>query len=214
MKRSVLWAAVLAAVLAIGAAVYYFGRGEDEIDVGVEPPAEPRTQLSATRVIGRHQGERQFEMDAAAIADEDDWIRIDAIENGVLYRDGRVFVTFDADGGRWHRPTNNLVLTGNVVLVYDDRVHIRTERLEWHAADEVVTAPGPVQMVIDGDTVEAAAMEAHLEEERVRLMGDVRIVRASGDVLEMSDVVYWLADERLEGRGRGRLVVGGGSRTQ
>lgn len=213
MRRSVVLAAVMATVLALAAVVFFGGRGEDEIDVGVELPAEPRTQLSATRVVGRHEGERQFELDAATIADEDDWVRIDAIENGVLYRDGRVFVTFDADAGRWHRPTNNLVLIGNVVLVYDERVHMRTDQLEWRAADELVTAPGPVQMIIDGDTVEAGAMEAHLEQERVRFMGDVRIVRKSGDVLEMSDVVYWLAEERLEGRGRGRLIVGGGSRT-
>lgn len=206
MKRTVALAA-LAAVLLASAAWFVSVRRAPGPDRAAGPPEEPRTQLSATRVVGRHQGERQFELDAAVIADEDGWVRIETIRNGVLYRDGRPFVTFDADLGRWNRTTNNLILSGNVSLVYDDRVSMRTERLEWRAADELVVAPGPVYMVIDGDVVEAASMEADLEEERVRLSGNVRILRKSGDVLEMEDVVYWLAEERLEGYGRGRIVL-------
>lgn len=210
MKRSGWLAAAVAVLVLAGAVWYWSGREPDQADVGPEAAAEPRTQLSATRVVGRHQGQRQFELDAATIADEDEWVRIETIRNGVLYRDGRAFVTFDADLGRWHRASNNLVLSGNVWLVYDERVSMRTEQLEWRAAQELVVAPGPVSLVIDGDVVEAAAMEAYLEDERVRLSGSVRIVRASGDVLEMEDVVYWLAEERLEGYGRGRIVLRSG----
>lgn len=206
MKRTVALAA-FAAVLLASAVWFVSVRRAPGPDRAAGPPEEPRTQLSATRVVGRHQGERQFELDAAVIADEDGWVRIETIHNGVLYRDGRPFVTFDADLGRWNRTTNNLILSGNVSLVYDDRVSMRTERLEWRAADELVVAPGPVYMVIDGDVVEAASMEADLAEERVRLSGNVRILRKSGDVLEMEDVVYWLAEERLEGYGRGRIVL-------
>ena len=206
MKRTVALAA-FAAVLLASAVWFVSVRRAPGPDRAAGPPEEPRTQLSTTRVVGRHQGERQFELDAAVIADEDGWVRIETIRNGVLYRDGRPFVTFDADLGRWNRTTNNLILSGNVSLVYDDRVSMRTERLEWRAADELVVAPGPVYMVIDGDVVEAASMEADLAEERVRLSGNVRILRKSGDVLEMEDVVYWLAEERLEGYGRGRIVL-------
>src|SRR5690606_4711768 len=206
VKRTVALAA-FAAVLLASAVWFVSVRRAPGPDRAAGPPEEPRTQLSTTRVVGRHQGERQFELDAAVIADEDGWVRIETIRNGVLYRDGRPFVTFDADLGRWNRTTNNLILSGNVSLVYDDRVSMRTERLEWRAADELVVAPGPVYMVIDGDVVEAASMEADLAEERVRLSGNVRILRKSGDVLEMEDVVYWLAEERLEGYGRGRIVL-------
>lgn len=213
MKRGVWVAALLVVVAAVawwGVAAFRSGVEDDGSGAPLEPEPDTRPHLSASHVVGRRQGERQFELDAGTIADDDDWVRIDDIENGVLYRDGRVFVTFDADAGRWHRPTNNLVLTGSVVLEYDRRVHMRTDELEWHAEDELVVAPGPVQMVIDGDVVEAGGMQADLDEERVRLTGDVRIVRPGGDTLEMAEVIYWLAEERMEGFGRGRLVFGGG----
>src|SRR5690606_16792247 len=137
VKRTVALAA-FAAVLLASAVWFVSVRRAPGPDRAAGPPEEPRTQLSTTRVVGRHQGERQFELDAAVIADEDGWVRIETIRNGVLYRDGRPFVTFDADLGRWNRTTNNLILSGNVSLVYDDRVSMRTERLEWRAADELV----------------------------------------------------------------------------
>jgi len=210
VKRGVWVAAMLIAAAALAGWAgwrWLAGGGETALPEEVETDSRPR--LTSSRVVGRRQGERQFELDAGVIADDDDWVRIDRIENGVLYRDGRVFVTFDADYGRWHRPTNNLILSGSVVLVYDQRVHMRTEELEWRAEEELVVAPGPVSMVIDGDTVEAGSMEADVDKERVRLLGQVRIRRASGGVLEMDEVVYWLAEERLEGYGRGRVVFGG-----
>lgn len=213
-KRSLVRGAVIVAVLLIAGALL-FGRGlvfrsdggggaeeEETVEIDVRP------LLTATRVVGRRQGERQFELDAGSIGDEDEWVLIDEIENGLLYKDGAVFVTFRADAGRWHRSSNNLVLHGDVVLQYDERVDILTDELEWLAATELVISPGPVRMYVDGDEVTAASMEADLDEERVRLEGDVHIVRPGGDKVEMATVVYWLAEERLEGFGRGRLVFG------
>lgn len=211
MRRWV-WFAALLTVAALAVVVGWRGWvGGDEATAPPETEPDPRPRLTATRVVGRKQGQRQFELDAGVIADDDDWVRIEAIENGLLYRDGRVFVTFDADGGRWHRATNNLILLGSVALVYDQRVHMRTDRLEWLADEELVVSPGPVRMLIDGDTVEAGGMEADVGEERVSLSGGVRIVRPGGGTVEMEEVVYWLAEERLEGYGRGRLVFGDGS---
>lgn len=175
---------------------------DDETEVDLRP------HFSATRVVGRHQGERQFELDAGRIGDDDDAVNIEQIKNGVLYRDGEVFVTFEAAAGRWERTSNNLTLIGDVVLVYDERVHMETERLLWHAADEIVTAPDLVRMTIDGDVVLSDEMEADLDEERVLLQGNVRITRPTGDRVTMERIVYWLAEERLEGFGRGRLVFG------
>lgn len=212
-NKTILYAAVALLVLIV---VFFVGRGmwftfrsnpEAEEDEIVEIDVRPR--LTASRVVGRRQGERQFELDAGSIGDEEEWVTLEAIENGLLYRDGEVFVAFRSDAGRWHRSSNNLVLEGNVVLEYDGRVEIRTEALEWRAKDEVVVSPGPVRMAVDGDEVTAATMEADLDEERVRLDGEVRIVRPGGDRVDMATVVYWLAEERMEGFGRGRLVFGG-----
>lgn len=191
--------------LLIGRAL--FGSRAD--DVTIEQPeteADSRPRLIATRVVGRRQGERQFELEAGAIGDDGDWVVLENIENGLLYRDGDVFVSFAAEGGRWHRPTNNLELYGNVHLHYDERVTMRTERLQWMAEREVVVSDEPVELSIDGDTVRALSMEANLDDERVQLEGDVRIVRPSGDRVSMPTVVYWLAEDRLEGYGRGQLL--------
>lgn len=216
-KRNLVRGAAVVALLLVAAALL-FGRGlvfrsdngagteeEETVEIDVRP------RLTATRVVGRRQGERQFELDAGSIGDEDEWVLLEKIENGLLYRDGAVFVTFRADAGRWHRSSNNLILHGDVVLQYDERVDILTEELEWLAETELVVSPGPVQMFVDGDEVTAASMEADLDEERVRLEGDVHIVRPGGDKVEMATVVYWLAEDRLEGFGRGRLVFGGDS---
>lgn len=214
-KRRVLWGAlsflVFIAVLLLGR-TFFAPPADPGADAVEDLEIDVRPRLTATRVVGRRQGERQFELDAGSIGDDDDWVLLERIENGLLYRDGTVFVTFQANAGRWHRPSNNLVLSGDVVLEYDERVNIRTEALQWQAATELVVSPGPVHLTIDGDSVTAASMEADLDEERVRLEGDVRITRVSGDRVAMATVVYWLAEDRLEGFGQGQLVFGANDR--
>lgn len=209
-KRRRLAVVLAVAVLAAGLSLWRRA-GEQPGTAPVPVPEDPRPQLVSTRVVGRHQGERQFELEAGTIADDGDWIRIDAIEDGVLYRDSQVFVTFTAREGRWHRPSNDLVLTGDVVLVYDGRVHLYSDRLEWHAEDELVVSPGPVVLTVDGDVIHAGSMEADLDQERVHLQGDVQIERAGGGRVAMAEIVYWLAEDRLEGYGQGqvRLLLGG-----
>lgn len=211
-KRIMYVAAALIALFSLffaGKAVWDGLQRGDEAESGAELEVHLRPRLTATRVVGRRQGERQFELDAGSIGDEDDWVVLEDIENGLLYRDGTVFVSFQADAGRWHRPSNNLVLTGDVVLEYDGRVRLRTEEIEWRAEDEIVVAPLPVRMTVDGDEVTANSMEADLDSEKLHLEGDVLILRDGGDRVEMATVVYWLAEDRLEGFGRGRLVFGG-----
>lgn len=209
--RRVVWVAVsvsvFIAVLLLGR-TFFAPHAEPGGDIEADLELDVRPRLTATRVVGRRQGERQFELDAGAIGDDDDWVLLEQIENGLLYRDGGIFVAFQANAGRWHRPSNNLLLSGNVILEYDERVNIRTEQLEWRGATELVIAPGSVHLTIDGDSVTAASMEADLDKERVRLEGDVRITRESGDRVAMATVVYWLAEDRLEGFGKGQLVFG------
>lgn len=207
--------AVVALLLAALVALVAWGalRREEQPPAAQTPkPEEARPQLVSTRVVGRRQGDRQFELDAGAIADEGEWVRIDSIQHGVLYRDGNAFVTFTAQAGRWHRQSNDLVLIGDVVLVYEDRVHLYSDQLEWRAAEEKVVSPGPVMLTMDGDVIRAASMEAELDQEVVRLRGDVRIERADGGRIHIAEVVYWLEEDRLEGYGQGQvLVVPGGS---
>lgn len=196
-------AAVLTGLVTWGAR----DREEQPPAAPVPAPEESRPQLVSTRVVGRHQGDRQFELDAGAIADEGDWVRIDSIQHGVLYRDGEVFVTFTANEGRWHRQSNDLVLMGDVVLVYEGRVHLYSDQLEWRAADERVVSPGPVMLTRDGDVIRAGVMEADLDQEVVRLRGDVLIERARGGRIQIADVRYWLDEDRLEGYGPGQVLV-------
>src|SRR5690606_42021041 len=103
-------------------------------------------------------------------------------------------------------------LMGDVVLVYEDRVHLYRGQLAWRAAEENVVSPGPVMLTMDGDVIRPASVEAELDQEVVRLRGDVRIERADGGRIHIAEVVYWLEEARLEGYGQGRvLVVPGGS---
>lgn len=199
------WLLLVAAAVAIGWAV---------LQRGAEPPAPPpaapedaRPQLVSTRVVGRHQGNRQFELQAGAIADEGDWVRIEDIQHGVLYRDGDVFVTFSAADGRWHRQSNDLILTGAVELVYEGRVRLSGEQLEWRAAEEKVVSPGPVLLTAGGDRIRASSMEADLDDDVVHLWGDVWIERAGGGRIRMPEVVYWLEEERFEGYGQGQVLL-------
>src|SRR5690606_20459597 len=109
--------------------------------------------------------------------------------------------------GRWHRQSNDLVLMGDVVLVYEGRVHLYSDQLEWRAADERVVSPGPVMLTRDGDVIRAGVMEADLDQEVVRLRGDVLIERARGGRIQIADVRYWLDEDRLEGYGPGQVLV-------
>ncbi|HLT58623.1 MAG TPA: LPS export ABC transporter periplasmic protein LptC [Limnochordales bacterium] len=201
------WVMVLLLAAAGAAGIWLARRAGGPAEAPVPVVEDTRPQLTSTRVVGRHQGDRQFELEAGAIADEGDWIRLDAIEHGVLYREGETYVTFTAREGRWHRPSNDLVLTGDVVLVYEGRIRVFSDRLEWRAENELVVSPGPVVLETEDDVVRAAAMEADLGQEVVRLQGDVRIERAGGGYIMMPEVLYYLEEERLEGYGPGQALL-------
>ncbi|MBO8142160.1 MAG: LPS export ABC transporter periplasmic protein LptC [Firmicutes bacterium] len=198
--------ALLAVVLAGTAMVGVLRRGEPPAPAPADDPADPGPRLSSTRVVGRSRGNREFELRAGSIVDEGEWVRLEAIEDGVLYRDGEPQVTFAARSGRWHRASNDLVLTGHVVLVYDGRVELVSERLEWRAADDLVVSPGPVDVTTGSELISAGAMEADLDAERVRFYSGVRIERSAGGWAEVPEMMYWLEDGRLEGYGPGRAV--------
>ena len=64
-------------------------------------------------------------------------------------------------------------LEGDVVVVFDESLTVKTQVASYNAAQRVVTAPGPVDIQTQGFETSAVGMEAHVDDQSVKLLSKV-----------------------------------------
>lgn len=182
----------LAALVAVAAAAWLlWPRSAPE--PAAEParaPVPPGAEFTEARIVGRRQGVRQWVVDTQRLREErDDQVRAERIESGTLYRDEKPFIDLQAAEAVANQKSNDLTVRGDVVAVHVDGAVLRTEVLQWLAAEERLVAPGPVVVERDDARAEAGRMEVYWSEEKVRLYDDVTMGRAEG---------HWLVAQRVD----------------
>lgn len=182
----------LGAAVAVAAAVWLFWPCSAPAPAQQPAPAPvPQgAEFTEARIVGRRQGERQWVVHTWRLREEEgDQVRAERIESGTLYRDEKPFIDLQAAEAVANQRTNDLTVRGDVIAVHAEGAVLRTETLQWLAAEERLVAPGHVVVERDGERVEAGRMEVLWPEETVRLYGDVTMGRDDG---------YWLLAQRVD----------------
>ncbi len=204
-RRRLLILLTLLAFLAAGVAVYLLLRSKPAPAAGAA--TDLSTQFSAAHVVGRWKGVRQWSIDARIMRDEGERMIMEGVERGVIYDGDREALTFQAGQAVWQKKRdgqdcNDLALTGGVTIAKDGKTVLKTDKLDWNAAETLLTAPGKVQFTYEGSTAEAAFLTYNAARETVSLAGDVLVHMADGSIMTVEgSVVYNLESGEIEAIG-------------
>lgn len=198
---------LLISILLASSIIWYFGR-ETHHTPTAEPLAENvEVQLTGTRLVGRHNGKRQWEILSAQMQQEGDVVFLQQIDQVVILKDQQPNFFVSTDRGSWHRSTNNLELHDQVEVTGPDSFWLQTTELIWKASEEVLEAPNPVNMKFQGADISAQSMVVENSTGKVTLVGNVRIVDGR-QTWRMEQAHYYLDDEVMEILGSALLEIG------
>lgn len=152
--------------------------------------------IADSRLVGRLAGKRQWEIASASVRDDGDNVDLENISEVIIFQDNEPYFHVETQRGRWHRPSNNLELMGEILATGPDDFALQTTRLLWEAGDEVLRAPEPVIVNYQGAEIYADTMVAQTAVELVTLTGNVKIIQ-DGFVWQMQELVYELDKELM-----------------
>ncbi|MGI6037746.1 MAG: LPS export ABC transporter periplasmic protein LptC [Limnochordia bacterium] len=185
---------------------------DDLVEPSVPTETDPTVGLTTARVVGRHQGRRQWELTAAQMEVEEPITYFQGIQGGTIYHDNAPYLDFRAAGGRWNMERNDFILQGSVkAFDLEGQEIMQTDELAWDGPGEVLVAPQGIwirwgELILQGDFFQAL-----LGEDRVEIEGNVVLEGAAYRAWARS-LVYNLEEEQvtLRGPGRVQLTVEGG----
>ena len=186
----------------------YWGPQDPEEGTGELVVAEkrPDVQLTGTRLIGRHEGKRQWEISSDSMVHDGDIVHFDRIQEVVIMQDEQPHYYVEADTGEWHRKSDDLHLYGSIVVTGPDDFRLETTRLIWRAQTEQLEGPDPVKMDYQGAVITADKMTSNVNTNEVDLQGNVGI-RDGNQVWRLEHVIYSFDTEVMEIRGGALLEL-------
>lgn len=195
---------ILGAVAMLALSIGRLLSGPPETAVEERGPITARSV--SPRFTGYHKGVRQWSLAAEEVEEvlqggEEGIVRLRSITEGILYKDGRPDLEFEAAAGVWNRESGDLELSGGVRVRGGDGLTFTSDQVIWEARQEQLIAPAPVRLLFRDQTVEAERLEADVSEDRVRLIGRVVWTTEGGLRVEAAEAVYTGNGESLEFRG-------------
>lgn len=164
-------------------------------ELAADPPP-PR--LEGVTVDGFLDGERQWTLEVAALAEGSDTVDLERVERGLFYREGGPWLTLRAARGRWIPATNGLELEGQVEIELLSGGRLETERVEWHGEAGRLEATSEVRASLDGDRLKAGRMTADASTGVLHLAGGVEVERPDGQRLMAGGARWFDGERRLE----------------
>ncbi|NLN18510.1 MAG: hypothetical protein GX162_04425 [Firmicutes bacterium] len=160
----------------------------DEGVTVMNPKQTPSTEFSRPRLVGWSKGQRQWSLEARTMNDADDVVTLEKIENGIIYRNERSFLTFEAGKAVWYkkvdgRDSANLVLYEGVTVFEDGQLVMETSRLEWQEDDRLLIAPEAVYFIYDGSQARASRLILNSVTEDVVLEGEIDLSLRDGTLI-------------------------------
>ncbi len=160
----------------------------DEGVAVMNPKQTPSTEFSRPRLVGWSKGQRQWSLEARTMNDTDDVVTLEKIENGVINRNERSFLTFEAGKAVWQkevdgRDSADLILFEGVTVFEGGQLIMETSRLEWQEAEQVLVAPDTVYFIYDGSQARASRLVLNSVTEDVILEGDIDLSLRDGTLI-------------------------------
>lgn len=160
----------------------------------VEPPpaqeaVPPSVQLVESRLVGRKDGRRQWEILSQTVLQAGDVVTLSDLKEMIVYQDEEDYLTIDAPRAEWERKTEVLRLFGPVVVEGEDGFRLESDYLVWEGSRGMLTSPGPVWILWHGMEITAAEMSMEPDSGLLHLRGDVEI-RDQSMVWKTEEAVY------------------------
>jgi LPS export ABC transporter protein LptC len=173
-------------------------------------PSSPGIQIGESRLVGRQEGKRQWEIDSESIHHAGDIVTIRDINEVVIFRDESPYFYVEAEEGVWNRLSNVLELKGDRILVTGPHdFKLQSEKLVWRGHDETLESPGPVEIRYEGADIRADQMLVETKESLVILKENIRIQEGK-HTWTLEHAVYALEQEVLGFYGDAVLNMEGG----
>lgn len=204
MKRYV-WA-ILASVFILGLAIWFGVAAVKEnerarsarADKPKTPPAKTMT-LYGSRISGRRDGRPFWQFDSERVEQglNGGPSTFYGLHDGVIYRDGKPYLSFDADQARYDPALEQIHLTGHIVAVFPEGTLV-TEGAVWYVRAERLTVEVPVEVDGEGYQLSAGAMEVDLASETARFFNGVVLTRGGQTTAFTESMTHSLRDGVFE----------------
>ena len=143
------------------------------------PPeeGEPPTQFTGVEFIGHTDGQRKYHLhfDKVKRTEDEGLVIFEELWDGVIYQEGEPAFGITAKSGQWLEAKDDFQLEGDISVTQDGEVIFQSQRLEWDGASEILTAPAPSRVKLDGINADSQQLEAHVKTDKLHLLGDVVI---------------------------------------
>ncbi|NMB01113.1 MAG: LPS export ABC transporter periplasmic protein LptC [Firmicutes bacterium] len=164
------------------------------------PPPEavpPSVQLIESRLVGRKDGVRQWEILSKSVLQAGDQVTLRDLDEIVMFQGEEPYLSIWTEQATWERKSDLLRLEGTVVVEGEDNFRLESDLLVWDGKQETLSSPGPVSILWNGMEIEAAEMILEATSNQLYLKNNVH-VREGRMVWSLDEVVYRLDDEMLD----------------
>lgn len=173
----------------------------------VRRPAATAIQAEFEKISLRGRG-WELDGDVAEISGDGERVVLRPVRRASLLRDGKAQVILKCDRLCLHRPTNDMVIEGNVVLETPSGLRLRTRRLRWFDNQRRLVGDAPALMRLGNAAMRVARLSYDANGQRLECGPGVRL--ATRDSYVSAERLAVLVGERqvsLAGQIRGRLAV-------
>ncbi len=191
LKKGLIFGAALIALIVL--ALRFF----------VEPPPPavsipPSVQLLESRLVGRKDGVRQWEILAQSVLQAGDSVTLTNLDEMVMFQNQEPYLNIDAETAVWNRKQDVLYLYEAIVRDNgEDGLYLESDLLVWEGAEETLNSPGPVFILWQGLEIRAAEMLLESQARLLYLRDDVQI-RDGSMLWRMDRAVYDLDAELMD----------------
>ena len=177
-------------------------------DIHRPEAGEPPTQFTKVEFIGRKGGEKQyhFNFDTVSRTEDDGLVTFQGLREGIIYQDSEPVYFIVANTGSWLEAKDNFELEGDITVTGTDELTLRSEKLHWDGKTQVIIIPVPAELTLDDMQAESRRMEAHMQEDRLYLQGDV-IIRDGELTIWADEVIYDRTKETMYLIGPGEMEL-------
>ncbi len=167
-----------------------------------EPPpppvsVSPSVQLLESRLVGRKDGFRQWEIWTQAVLQTGDVVTLTDLEEISIFQAEEAYLFIDAETAVWDRKLDILHLHASKVRDEEGDFYLESDLLIWAGTNETLTSPGPVFILWQDLEIRAAEMVLESTTNLLYLKDDVQILDGSM-VWRTDSAIYDLDRESID----------------
>lgn len=187
---------IILLVLVLGATAFF------AVKVWFKPPppplsVAPSVQLLESRLIGRKDGQRQWEILTKSVLQTGDIVTLSDFDQIIMFQEEEPYLFIQAESAVWERKKDLLELNGPVVVEGEDSFRLESDFLLWDGAKETLVSPGPVVFYWNKTEITAQEMVFETETDLLYLTKDVEI-RDGSFLWQVEKAVYNLGQDVIE----------------